>query len=175
MFIISYLHVQWNPFETTPWREANPSGEATWLCKSKQNCINFYPWQEVTLLQRPLFWCKRGGLTGAVPLYMFFQCQMMKRESSIGFLYFCVDVSPVNPVSHVLSLFHLISKQKTMLQCIKSKIIHRIFIKRYLFSLKKVWWFMKIRPPLLNKHSRYMCLPYFLNAVASVHSTVVQF
>ena len=32
-------------------------------------CIDFYPWQEATPLERPLFWCKRGGLTRGVPLY----------------------------------------------------------------------------------------------------------
>ena len=57
--------LQWNPF----W-EAAPSGKATWRCKSKHKCTDFYPWQEATPLERPLFWCKRGGLTRGVPLYM---------------------------------------------------------------------------------------------------------
>ena len=46
------------PFERPPWWEANPSGEATWDCKSKHKCIDFYPWREAIPLERPLFWYK---------------------------------------------------------------------------------------------------------------------
>ena len=35
-------------------------------------CIKFYPWWEATPLERPLFWCKRGGLTRGVLLYTCF-------------------------------------------------------------------------------------------------------
>ena len=58
------------PFERPPWREATPSGKATWQCKSKLKCIDFYPWREATPLEKPLFWCKQGGLTRGVPLYL---------------------------------------------------------------------------------------------------------
>ena len=57
------------PFERPPWQEASPSGEATWQCKSKNKCIDFYPWWEATPLERPPFWFNRGGLTRGVPLY----------------------------------------------------------------------------------------------------------
>ena len=39
------------PFERPPWWEATPSGKATWQCKSKHKCIDFYPWREATLLK----------------------------------------------------------------------------------------------------------------------------
>ena len=45
---------------------------ATWQCKSKDKWIDFYPWGpwwEVSPLERPLFWCKRGGLTRGFSLY----------------------------------------------------------------------------------------------------------
>ena len=50
------------PLERPPWREATPSGKDTWQCIYKYKCIDFYPWREATPLERPLFWCKRGGL-----------------------------------------------------------------------------------------------------------------
>ena len=40
----------------------------TWHCKSDHKCIDFYPCREGTPLERPLFWWKRGGCTGGVPL-----------------------------------------------------------------------------------------------------------
>ena len=54
--------------ERPPWREATPSGKATWQCKSKHKCIDFYPLREATPLDRQFFWHKRGGLTRGVPL-----------------------------------------------------------------------------------------------------------
>ena len=65
------------PFERPPWWEATPSGKATWQCKSKHKCIDFYPWREATPLERPLFWCKRGGLTRGVPLYYLIICEII--------------------------------------------------------------------------------------------------
>ena len=62
-------HTSGTPFEWPPWREATPSGNATWQTKSKHECIDFYPWREATPLERPPFWCKRGGLTRGVPRY----------------------------------------------------------------------------------------------------------
>ena len=50
------------PFERPPWREATPSGKANWQCKSKHKCIDFHPLREATPIERPLFWCKKGGL-----------------------------------------------------------------------------------------------------------------
>ena len=66
------FHVMYSgtPFERPPWREATPSGKATLRRKSKQKCIDFYPWREATRLEKTLFWCKGGGLTRGVPLYM---------------------------------------------------------------------------------------------------------
>ena len=61
------------PFERPPRREVTPSGKATWQCKSKHNCMDFFPWWKATLLERPLFWCKQGGLTRGVPLYIIFK------------------------------------------------------------------------------------------------------
>ena len=55
-----------------PWREATPSWKATWRCKSKHKCIDFYPWREAIPLERPLFWCKMGGLTWVACIYNLF-------------------------------------------------------------------------------------------------------
>ena len=70
---ISTLLYSGTPFERPLWREANPSGKATWQWKSKHKYIDFYPWQEATLLERPLFGCKMGGLTRGVSLYTSWQ------------------------------------------------------------------------------------------------------
>ena len=67
--VIAYVLYSGTPFERSPWWEASPSGKATWQCKYKHKCINFYTWWETTPLERPFFWCKRGGLTRGVPLY----------------------------------------------------------------------------------------------------------
>ena len=67
--MVNTVQYSGNPFERPPWWEATPSGKATWQCKSIHKCIDFYPWREATPLERPLFWCKRGGLTRGVPLY----------------------------------------------------------------------------------------------------------
>ena len=66
------MAIQWNPFWEATLKRGHPSGKATWQCKSKHKCIDFYPWREATPLERPLFWCKRGGLTRGVPLYTLF-------------------------------------------------------------------------------------------------------
>ena len=50
MLIISIFNYSGTPFERPPWWEATPSGKATWQCKSKHKCIDFYPWREVTFL-----------------------------------------------------------------------------------------------------------------------------
>ena len=63
-------HYSGTPFERPPWWEATPSWKATGQCKSKHEWIDLYPWREATSLERPLFWCKRGGLTRGVPLYL---------------------------------------------------------------------------------------------------------
>ena len=66
--------VQWNSFWETTLTRGHPPWKGTWQCKSKHKCIYFYPGQEATPLERPLFWCKRGGLTRGVPLFCFFYC-----------------------------------------------------------------------------------------------------
>ena len=43
-----------------------PSGKTTWQCKSKHKCFDFYLRKEIT----SLLWCKRGGPTRGVPLYV---------------------------------------------------------------------------------------------------------
>ena len=67
--IAFYVYSQ-TPFERPPWWEATPSGKATWQCKFKLKCIDFYPWWEATPFERPLFWCKRSCLTRGVPQYV---------------------------------------------------------------------------------------------------------
>ena len=48
------IYLRGHPGEKPP-----PPEKATWQCKSKHKCIDFYPWQEVTPLERPFFWWKR--------------------------------------------------------------------------------------------------------------------
>ena len=47
--INSYMMYSGTPFERPPWR---PSGKATYQCKSKHKCIDFYPWREDTFLMQ---------------------------------------------------------------------------------------------------------------------------
>ena len=67
--MIYFLYSE-TPFERPP-RERPP------LCKKpfgnvnlKINVLISSPWWEATPLERPLFWCKTGGLTRGVPLYI---------------------------------------------------------------------------------------------------------
>ena len=87
------ITLQRNPFWETTLTTGHPSRKATSQCKSKHKCIVFYPWQEVTPLVRPLFGCKRGGLTRGVPLYAcanparaFFRpvCKQTKRQPAVN-------------------------------------------------------------------------------------------
>ena len=63
--------LQWNPLWEQPWQKTKPSGKAARQCKSKHRFMDFNPWWEATLLERPHFWHKRGGLTRGVPMYLY--------------------------------------------------------------------------------------------------------
>ena len=41
--LIADIGYSGTPFERAPRQEASPSGKATLHCKSKHNCMNFYP------------------------------------------------------------------------------------------------------------------------------------
>ena len=61
--------LKWNPFWEATLTIDHPlwKGYLTMYRKSKHRYIDFYPWREATPLERPLFWCKNGGLTRGVP------------------------------------------------------------------------------------------------------------
>ena len=40
-------------YTVEPLFRGKPSGKATWQCKSKHKCIDFYPWREATPLEMP--------------------------------------------------------------------------------------------------------------------------
>ena len=65
-----HMQLQWNPFWEATLTRGCPSEKATYQCKSKHKCIDFYSWQEATPIERSFLLCKRGGLTRGVPLYM---------------------------------------------------------------------------------------------------------
>ena len=59
--LISIWNYSGTSFERPPWQLINPTGKATWLCKSKHKCIDIYPWREATHIERHKF--GENGLT----------------------------------------------------------------------------------------------------------------
>ena len=70
--------------------------------------ISIYPWWETTLLERPHFWCKKGGLTRGVPMYMDWKTNYIYKGSTLHVLV-PILIWNITTSCHMSSLVHMYS------------------------------------------------------------------